>query len=121
MVGIWGLAGFQSKASYLAFFPVNLRALWTVLRGKQIKFPTTPKDRQEGNFFHLVIPQFAIIVLTVSALIYATYGYYHGSFTNLNGLLTNTFWGINNILAMSGLVMAAFWQPDDDAAIEQNN
>lgn len=121
MVGIWGLAGFQSKASYLAFFPVNLRALWTVLRGKQIKFPTTPKDRQEGNFFHLVIPQFAIIVLTASALIYATYGYYHGSFTNLNGLLTNTFWGINNILAMSGLVMAAFWQPDDDAAIEQNN
>jgi cellulose synthase (UDP-forming) len=120
MVGIWGLAGFQSKASYLAFFPVNLRALWTILRRKQIKFPTTPKDRQEGNFFHLVIPQFAVIVLTVGSLMYATYGYYHGSFNNLNGLLTNTFWGINNVFAMSGLVMSAFWKPDD-MAIEQNN
>jgi cellulose synthase (UDP-forming) len=113
MVGTWGLAGFQSKASYLAFFPVNLRALWTVLRKKQIKFPTTPKDRQEGNFFHLVIPQFLVIVLTVAGLAYATYGYQQGSFTNLNGLLTNIFWGFNNILAMSGLVLAAFWKPDE--------
>lgn len=113
MVGTWGLAGFQSKASYLAFFPVNLRALWTVLRKKQIKFPTTPKERQEGNFFHLVIPQFMVIVLTVAGLAYASYGYQQGSFTNLNGLLTNIFWGFNNILAMSGLVLAAFWKPDE--------
>lgn len=120
MVGLWGLAGFQSKASYLSFFAVNLRALWTVLRGKQIKFPTTPKDRQEGNFFHLVIPQFAVMALTLVGILYASYGYYHGSFTNLNGLLTNTFWGINNILAMSGLVLSAFWQPDDDTN-EQTN
>lgn len=113
MVGTWGLAGFQSKASYLAFFPVNLRALWTVLLKKQIKFPTTPKDRQEGNFFHLVIPQFMVIALTIAGLAYATYGYQQGSFTNLNGLLTNIFWGFNNILAMSGLVLAAFWKPDE--------
>jgi cellulose synthase (UDP-forming) len=120
MVGLWGLAGFQSKASYLSFFAVNLRALWTVLCGTQIKFPTTPKDRQEGNFFHLVLPQFYIIVLTAGGILYASYGYYEGSFTNLNGLLTNTFWGINNIWAMSGLVLSAFWQPDDETD-EQTN
>lgn len=113
MLGTWGIAGFKSKASYLSFFPVNLQALWTVFRKKQIKFPTTPKDRQEGNFFHLVIPQFLVIVLTITGLMYAGYGYHQGTFTNLNGLLTNIFWGINNVLAMSGLVLAAFWQPDD--------
>ena len=116
MLGTWGIAGFKSKASYLSFFPVNLRALWTVLRKKQIKFPTTPKERQEGNFFHLVIPQFMVIVLTLAGLIYAGYGYHQGSFTNLNGLLTNIFWGFNNILAMSGLVLTAFWKPEELAA-----
>jgi cellulose synthase (UDP-forming) len=113
MVGTWGIPGYKSKASYLAFFPVNLRALWTVLNKKQIKFPTTPKDRQEGNFFHLVIPQFLVIVLTLAGLGYAGYGYHQGSFTNLNGLLSNIFWGFNNILAMSGVVLSAFWQPDE--------
>lgn len=120
MVGTWGLAGFKSKASYLAFFPVNIRALWTVLRKKQIKFPTTPKERQEGNFFHLVIPQFLVIALTLSGLAYAGYGYYQGSFNNLNGLLTNTFWCINNIVAMSGLVLTAFWKPDEPVAVNLN-
>jgi len=113
MVGTWGIAGFKSKASYLAFFSVNLRAIWTVLRGKQIKFPATPKERQEGNFFHLVLPQFSVVVLTLCSIAYATYSYYQGTFENLNGLVINTFWGINNIIAMMGLIMAAFWKPDD--------
>ncbi|GAB6140443.1 hypothetical protein JCM14076_11720 [Methylosoma difficile] len=116
MVGMWGIAGYQAKASYLSFFAVNFQAIWTVLRGKQIKFPTTPKERQEGNFFHLVIPQFAIIVLTLLGIIYAGLGYYFGTITNLGGVMTNTFWGLNNVLAMSGIVMAAFWKPDDTDA-----
>ncbi len=116
MVGTWGLAGYQSKASYLAFFAVNIQALWTVLRKKQIKFPTTPKSRQEGTFFHLVIPQLLVILLTLAGLAYASINYYLGSFNNLNGILTNTFWGINNILAMSGVVLAAFWKPEQPSA-----
>lgn len=119
MVGTWGIAGFKSKASYLAFFSVNLRAIWTVLRGKQIKFPATPKERQEGNFFHLVLPQFAVVVLTICSIAYAAYGYYHGTFDNLNGLVINTFWGFNNILAMIGLILAAFWKPED--SVEETN
>jgi cellulose synthase (UDP-forming) len=52
MVGTWGVRAWDGKASYLSFFPVNFRALWTVLRGQKIKFHVTPKDRQEGNFLH---------------------------------------------------------------------
>lgn len=117
MLGTWGLAGFKSKTSYLSFFAVNIQALWTVIRKKKIKFPTTPKDRQEGNFFHLVLPQFLVIVLTIGSLCYATYGYYHGTFNNLSGLLINTFWGLNNVIAMSGIVLAAFWQPEKEKQI----
>ena len=114
MVGTWGIAGYRSKANYLSFFPVNLRAIWTVLKGETIKFPVTPKDRQEGNFFHLVLPQFSIIVLTILGVLYALFQYCWMDNTDyaLGGILVNIFWGLNNIFALSGIVMAAFWQPE---------
>ncbi|SKA69584.1 cellulose synthase (UDP-forming) [Thiothrix eikelboomii] len=114
MVGTWGIAGYRSKASYLSFFPVNLRAIWTVLKGEKIKFPVTPKDRQEGNFFHLIWPQFAVIVLTVCGVLYASIQYFilHNQDYSLGGILVNIFWGLNNIFALSGIVLAAFWQPE---------
>jgi cellulose synthase (UDP-forming) len=115
MVGTWGLSGWRAKNSYLAFFPVNLRALWTVLRGQAIKFPVTPKDRQEGNFLHLVWPQAAVIVLTLAGLAYAALQLALGSAGySLGGLVANGFWGLNNVLAMGGLVLAAFWRPEPE-------
>lgn len=113
MVGTWGIAGFKGKASYLAFFSVNLQAIWTVLKGEQIKFPTTPKSRQESCFVHLVWPQATVMLLTLTGIIFAAYQYMlQGHAGQLNGLLANTFWGINNIAVLGGLVMAAFWKPE---------
>jgi cellulose synthase (UDP-forming) len=115
MVGTWGIPGYKSKASYLAFFPVNLRALWTVLRKEKIKVPVTPKDRQEGSFLHLVLPQLAVIVLTAAALAFGAGMLALGSERyTLGGLIANGFWGLNNILAMAGIVAAAFWKPDHE-------
>ena len=114
MVGTWGVAAWSGQSSYLSFFPINFRALITVLRGQKISFPVTPKTRQEGNFVHLVIPQIMVIVLTVGGLLYAGIMAWMGRFTNVNGLLTNAFWGLNNILAMVGIVRAAFWHPEPD-------
>ncbi len=113
MFGGWGLAGYPSKASYLAFFPTNLRALWTVIKGEKISFPVTPKDRQEGTFLHLAIPQSIIIILTIIGIIYAWYQYQmeHPAY-DINGVLLNTFWGINNIIALSGIIFAAIWKPE---------
>ncbi len=114
MMGTWGIAGYRSKASYLSFFPVNLRAIWTVLKGEKIKFPVTPKDRQKGNFFRLVLPQAAVIVLTLLGLLYAYVQYFllDNTAYSLGGLIVNLFWGLNNVFALSGIVMAAFWKPD---------
>ncbi|MFM2320433.1 MAG: hypothetical protein RLZZ215_3054 [Pseudomonadota bacterium] len=120
MVGTWGIAGYRSKASYLSFFPVNLRAIWTVLKGEKIKFPVTPKDRQEGNFLHLIWPQIAVIVLTVLGVLYASIQYFvfHHQDYSLGGILVNVFWGLNNIFALSGIVLAAFWQPETNHLAE---
>lgn len=115
MIGTWGIAGYKAKLWYLSFFPINLRALWTVLKGEKIKFPVTPKVRQSGSFHRLVLPQIAIAVLSLAGLLFALTCYLAGlgAFT-AGGLVANGFWAANNILAMSGIILAAFWQPDDD-------
>jgi cellulose synthase (UDP-forming) len=113
MVGTWGISGFKGKVSYLASFPISLRALWAVIRGEKIKFPVTPKDRQDGNFAHLVWPQIAVIILTLLGLAFAGVRLAMGhEGYSLGGLLANAFWGGHNILAMWVMVRAAFWKPD---------
>lgn len=116
LAGTWGMSGYKGKVSYLASFPISLRALWAVLRNQQIKFPVTPKERQDGNFLHLVWPQITIMTLTVLGLAWATLAWRLeiGSYTP-GGLIANGLWGLNNILAMSIMVRAALWQPEHQA------
>jgi len=119
MVGTWGIAGYKGKTAYLASFPISLRAIWAVLRKQTIKFPVTPKTRQEGNYFMLVWPQAIVIMLSLTGILAATiklamgvHGY------TLGGLIANGFWAIYNSLAMFVMVKAAFWKPEEDPEIE---
>ncbi|HEX2545962.1 MAG TPA: cellulose synthase catalytic subunit [Ramlibacter sp.] len=115
LVGTWGVRSWDGRASYLSFFPVNLRALWTVLRGEKIKFHVTPKVRQEGNFLHLVWPQVAVIVLTLAGLAYAAWRVFGaGHDDELPSLVVNAVWGLHNVLAMLPMVRAALWQPEEE-------
>ncbi len=116
MVGTWGISGYAAKQSYLAFFPIGLRAIWAVARGKKISFPVTPKTRQSGSFLGLVWPQIAIVGLTIFAIIWA-YGalYIGGTSHSATGVVTNMLWGINNCFAMAGIIGAAMWRPRSDA------
>jgi cellulose synthase (UDP-forming) len=121
MVGTWGIRAWDGKASYLSFFWVNFRALWTVLRGEKIKFHVTPKDRQEGNFLHLVWPQITIIVLTLAGLAYGAWRVFaQGAADELPNLVVNAAWGLNNVACMVPLVRAALWKPpEEDEPISQ--
>ena len=112
LVGTWGVSGYKGKVNYLASFPISLRALWAVLRNQQIKFPVTPKLRQEGSFVRLVWPQLAITGVTIFAFGWAVVRYLNGSpdFT-AGGLIANGFWASYNVAAMSIMVRAAFWSP----------
>ena len=117
LVGTWGVNNWDGKASYLSFFPVNFRALWTVLRGEKIKFHVTPKERQEGNFLHLVYPQLAVIVLTLAGLTYAAWRVFaQGHDIELPNLVVNVAWGLNNVAAMLPMVRAALWKPQEGGA-----
>lgn len=112
MVALWGIAGWKGKSSYLAFFPVNLRAIWTVLRGQRIKFPITPKTRQTGNFIGVIWPQLSVVVLSFLGVLFASTLYLMGSERyDLSLVVINTFWAANNSMAMLGIIYAAFWRP----------
>jgi len=120
MLAMWGVSGIAAKNSYLSFFSINLRALWTVLRGKKISFPVTAKVRQEGTYGRLVIPQISIVALTAIGILLAWVGYILNFGTHtIEGLFINTFWGLNNIVAMSGMIRCAYWKPDADE-VEQS-
>jgi cellulose synthase (UDP-forming) len=111
MFGTWGISAWDGRASYLAFFSVNLRALGTVLRGEKIKFHVTPKERQSGRFLYLVKPQLAIVALTLLGLIWGGIQVARGNVDDPSGYVINIFWGAVNIAAMLPMIMAALWTP----------
>ena len=113
ILALWGLSGWRGKAGYLAFFPLNLKAIVTVLRGETIKFHVTPKVRQEGRFFGLIRPQIAVVVLGVAGVGWAFTALALGlDLHTPGGIVANTFWVAVNLFALSGIVRAAYWRPD---------
>lgn len=114
--GMWGVRSWEGKASYMSFFSINFRALWTVLKGEKIKFPVTPKERQEGNFLELVIPQIVVIGLTVAGIVYGAFRVFGlNQMQELQSLIVNTAWGLVNVILMLPMIRAAQWQPPEEA------
>lgn len=115
LCGLWGARGMAGRRWYMAMFPLTLKALWTVARGKKISFPVTPKDRTEGSFLHLVKWQIFFVALTLAGMTYAwsVHIFGHGSYS-MGGLIANTVWGANNVLSMLQIIKAAVWAPDPE-------
>ena len=112
MVGTWGIAGYAAKASYLAFFPLGLKALLAVAKGEKISFKVTPKTRQSGTFLGLVWPQIAVVALTLLGAIWGLGALaFADTSHSAGGVVANILWGFNNCLAMAGMIGAAMWQP----------
>ena len=115
LCGLWGARTMAGRRWYMAMFPLNLKALWTVARGKRISFPVTPKDRTEGRFLHLVKWQLLLVLLTLAGMAYAWTLHLAGlGEYSLGGLIANTVWGANNVLSLLPIIRAAVWSPDPE-------
>lgn len=120
----WGVDNRQGKMLNIAFFSLNLKALWAVLRGQEIKFHVTPKERSNQRHIKLVAPQIGVVVITIIALIYAfTQTLIYPEDADLGLLIVNVFWAIYNANAMTVLIFAAFWTPtkEDDYSVDVKN
>ena len=114
ILGTWGLNNRKGKMLNLAFFSFNLQAIWAVLRGREVKFKVTPKTRATGNFLGLVAPQIAVFALCMGAIGYAAVGHIlDPDPQKLTALIVNGFWAGLNGYAMTVLISAALWKPDD--------
>ncbi len=113
MVGLWGTPVMKGRRWYLAMFPLTLKALWSVARGKKVSFIVTPKDRASGRYLRLVRWQILLVGLNLAALIYgwSLFGLGISGYT-LGAMIVNTFWSANNMMSLGLIIRAAFWQPD---------
>ena len=110
----WGIpAGelWRSEQYAIAYFPLYVQAVWSVLSGKPLKFVVTPKQRQSGNFLGLVRPQLVIFGLTIVGLLYNLVLFALGKLENPEARLLNAAWAIYNLTLLWGVVRAAIWQP----------
>lgn len=117
IAGTWGINNRKGRMLNLAFFSINLQAIWAVLTGKEIKFKVTPKQRKTDRFLQLVFPQITVVVVTITGVIYAGAGLVISPDSKaLGSFVVNGFWGLSNAWAMTVLISAAFWQPRRDAS-----
>jgi cellulose synthase (UDP-forming) len=114
ILGTWGLNNRKGKMLNLAFFSFNLQAIFAIVRGKEVKFKVTPKTRAMGNFLGLVAPQITVFVMSLTAISYAAMGHIlDPDPQKLTALIVNGFWAGLNAYAMTVLISAALWKPDD--------
>ena len=111
----------------LSLFPVWIKAVASVLLGRNLRFVVTPKERQSGKFLRLVRVQILFIVLSCAACVFALVMFLTGKPINPLGLGINLFWAVYNTLKLSVIVKAAVydlpdgWNPRPDADLLAEN
>jgi cellulose synthase (UDP-forming) len=122
LIAMWGNPNAKGRAWYLAMSPLNLQALWAVVRGQKISFPVTPKDRQMGTYGRLVRWRIGLVIVTIAGLAWGWFanGMGREGYT-LGAMIAHTLWGLSNALSMLPVIRAAYWQanPEYEAAIAE--
>ncbi|MBE9222525.1 glycosyltransferase [Cyanobacterium stanieri LEGE 03274] len=116
MMASWGIPArelWRSEQYAIALFPLYIQAVISVFSGKPLSFKVTPKERQSGNYFRLIIPQVAIVVLTVGGIFWTGIQLLIGTYKEPALFLLNAGWSIYNISVLSIVIKAATWQPSE--------
>ncbi|NDV19263.1 hypothetical protein GO013_07495 [Pseudodesulfovibrio sp. JC047] len=99
----------------MAFFPLNLKAIWTILKGDEVKFKVTPKTSEQRTYLNLVIPQMIMIGINFLGI-----AWYIGKITlgydyDLMGFIVAAFWSLLNTNSLMVIVRAALWSNNEEA------
>ncbi|SLM18409.1 putative glycosyltransferase [uncultured spirochete] len=108
-----GIPVWRGEQYNLAMFPLNIRAVLSVLSGKKLGFVVTPKQKEGGHDFRLIWPQTTVIVLTIAAATYGIIEFFLGRGIPPVGLAVNLTWSIYNIISLAVVVKALYYQPPD--------
>ncbi|MCX7028200.1 MAG: glycosyltransferase [Spirochaetes bacterium] len=106
-----GIPVWRGEQYNLAMFPLNIKAVLSVLTGKKLAFVVTPKHREGGKDFRLIWAQTTIIVLSIASALFGILQFLLGRGTNFVGLAVNLVWSVYNILSLAIVVRALYYQP----------
>jgi cellulose synthase (UDP-forming) len=109
-----GIPVWRGEQYNLAMFPLNIKAVLSVMTGKKLSFVVTPKHREGGRNFRLVWAQATVIVLTFAAALFGLFRYFLGGGINIVGLAVNLVWSVYNIVSLAVVVKALYYQHPAD-------
>ncbi len=110
IVGFWGQNVFKSRAWAMADFSIQLAAFWTVIRGREIKFKVTPKQKSSGMHLRLIWPHILFFVANLGAVLWALF--YWITFNEPifdGGRPVVLFWALFNAWNMWQPIQACLW------------
>jgi cellulose synthase (UDP-forming) len=110
-LGCWGISTKRGDQYYISGFWYMLQALIAIVRGKKVKFNVTPKDKNNARNAQHIIPHMVIIGLTLLGLIFNIILLAMGYHPTPSGFAANAFWCFFNIIDLSVMIRAAYWQP----------
>lgn len=115
-LGCWGISTKRGDQYYISSFWFMLMAIWSIVRGKKVKFNVTPKDVSFSKSTQHILPHMILIGLTLAGIAYNVVLLTMGHHPLASGFAANTFWSIFNIIALSVIIRAAYWKPTDTSA-----
>jgi cellulose synthase (UDP-forming) len=82
-------------------FPVFLSALISLILGKKVGFHVTPKERNDGTFYRLIIPQLVTVAILLASIVI---GFLHFSGART---ITNASWALFDVFLLAGIIRGA--------------
>jgi len=108
-----GISVWRGEQYNLAMFPLNIKAVISVLTGKKLAFVVTPKQREDGRDFRLIWAQVAVMILTAAGSLFGVARFFMGWGINFIGLSVNLLWSVYNIVSLSIVVKALYYKPPE--------
>jgi cellulose synthase (UDP-forming) len=119
-IGCWGIHTKRGDQYYISGFWYMLLSILSVIRGKKVKFNVTPKDKANAQNIQHIIPHMVIIGLSILGILYNVVLLALGHHPAPSGFAANAFWCIFNIIDLSIMIRAAYWNPEETETEPEN-
>lgn len=116
-LGCWGISTKRGDQYYISSFWFMLMAIWSIVRGKKVKFNVTSKDLVFSKSTEHILPHIILIGLSLVGIVYNSILLGMGQHPAASGFAANAFWCIFNIVALSVMIRAAYWKPAKQASV----
>ncbi|PYE85993.1 glycosyltransferase [Pseudoroseicyclus aestuarii] len=103
----------HGRSMAIASLPLQLKAVWAVVRGKRPRFPPTPKTPVISPSLRRVMPNVVLLALMGASLLWALLRHAQNDPDyGASMLVVNSFWLAWNMSALAQVVLAALWRPE---------